>query len=152
MLTCFHLTKGHATFFWSKTIVESLLHFMVLFFKVLLNHRTRIILNYFHESHILRTVLVLLQFCLLFEIKVEQRQAHMPSSLSKDLYLIIVTTDSNSQQCARDRGLHHCSFCAWIAIFFSKNNSLIISWKHSNYIWNYTRLINNAKIVLLNHT
>ena len=35
VLTCFHLTKGRATYFRSKTLVASFLHLMVLLFKVL---------------------------------------------------------------------------------------------------------------------
>ena len=38
VLTCFHLTKGRATFFRPETIVVSFLHLMVLLFKVLSNH------------------------------------------------------------------------------------------------------------------
>ena len=38
VLTCFHLTKGRATFFRSKTIFACFLHLIVLLFKVLLNH------------------------------------------------------------------------------------------------------------------
>ena len=39
--TCFCLTKGPATFFQPVTIVARLLHFMVLFFIVLLNHSSK---------------------------------------------------------------------------------------------------------------
>ena len=38
VLTCYHLKKGHATFYWPETIVASLLLFMVLSFKVIFNH------------------------------------------------------------------------------------------------------------------
>ena len=38
VLTCFRLTKGRATYFQLETIVASVLHLMVLLFKVLFNH------------------------------------------------------------------------------------------------------------------
>ena len=61
VLTCFCLTKGHATFFRPETIVVSLLHLMVLFFKVIFNYNSNITISapqtqfrnslwaYFHE-------------------------------------------------------------------------------------------------------
>ena len=38
VLTCFHLTKGRATYFLPETIVASFLHLTVLLSKLLLNH------------------------------------------------------------------------------------------------------------------
>ena len=61
MLACFRLTKGPATFFRPETIVVSLLHLMVLFFKVIFNYNSNITISapqtqfrnslwaYFHE-------------------------------------------------------------------------------------------------------
>ena len=41
VLTCFRLTKGPVTFFRPETTVASFLHYMVLLFKVLLNHSSK---------------------------------------------------------------------------------------------------------------
>ena len=52
VLTCFHLTKGHATYFRSKTIVASLLHLIVLLFKVLFNHALKLLFFEFLQKHL----------------------------------------------------------------------------------------------------